>query len=129
MRRQVQERARGCCEYCLLSEDDAWFSHEPDHILAEKHGGQTLLENLAWSCFDCNRFKGSDIASRDPVTGNLVPLFDPRMHRWYEHFKLERGTIRPVTPVGRVTERILRLNLPDRIEVRKTLASINRYPA
>ena len=129
MRRQVQERARGCCEYCLLSEDDAWFSHEPDHILAEKHGGQTLLENLAWSCFDCNRFKGSDIASRDPVTGDLVPLFDPRMNRWSEHFRTDCGTILPTTPVGRVTERILRLNLPDRIEVRKTLASINRYPA
>jgi hypothetical protein len=113
----------------LHSEDDAWFSHEPDHILAEKHGGETLLENLAWSCFDCNRFKGSGISSKDPVTGDLVPLFDPGIHPWNEHFKTERGTIIPMTPVGRVTERILRLNLPVRIEVRKTLASVNRYPA
>ena len=112
----------------LLSEEDAWFSHEPDHIVAAKHGGETLFDNLAWSCFDCNRFKGSDIASRDPVTGELSPLFDPRRQGWYEHFEIGRGFILPVTAVGRVTERILRLNLPDRVEVRKTLASIDRYP-
>ena len=128
LRRQVRERARGCCEYCLLSEEDAWFSHEPDHVIAAKHGGETIFENLAWACFDCNRSKGSDIASRDPVTKVVIPLCDPRIDRWNEHFEIERGSILPVTAVGRVTERILRLNLPDRIEVRKTLARINRYP-
>jgi len=41
LRRKVSLRAGSRCEYCLLSEDDAYFSHEPDHIIAEKHGGRT----------------------------------------------------------------------------------------
>ena len=128
LRRQVQERARGCCEYCLLSEEDAWFSHEPDHIIAEKHGGETTYENLAWACFDCNRYKGSDIASRDLSTGTLEPLFDPRSNHWGEHFELSDGRIIALTAIGRVTERLLKFNLMDRVEIRRLLTQIARYP-
>lgn len=63
MRHEVRERAHGCCGSCLLAEDDAYFPHESDHIISLKHRGLSVRENLAWSCFDCNRFKGSDIAS------------------------------------------------------------------
>jgi hypothetical protein len=28
MRREVRERANGCCEYCLLAANDAYFPHE-----------------------------------------------------------------------------------------------------
>ena len=128
LRRRVQERAGGCCEYCLLSEEDAWFSHEPDHILAEKHGGETTYDNLAWACFDCNRYKGSDIASRDLSTGTLVPLFDPRSNFWRDHFDLPDGRIIALTAIGRVTERLLKLNLTDRVEIRRMLTQIARYP-
>jgi hypothetical protein len=65
LRREVRERARECCEYCLLTESQAFFPHEPDHLIARKHGGKTVAENLALACFDCNRFKGADIASID----------------------------------------------------------------
>ena len=128
LRLGVQERAAGNCEYCLLSEDDAFFSHEPDHIIAEKHGGETSYENLAWACFDCNRFKGSDIASRDALSGGLVPLFNPRVDDWHEHFAVEHGVIQALTPIGRGTERLLKFNLPERVEVRETLAKTGRYP-
>jgi len=128
VRRQVRARAGDRCEYCLLAEDDAFFPHEPDHILALKHGGVGTLDNLAWACFDCNRFKGSDIASRDVVSGELVPLFHPRMHRWDEHFQLEGGRIIPLTPIGRVTAFLLKFNLSQRVEVRATLARTGRYP-
>src|SRR5215203_242553 len=67
LRREVRERARECCEYCLVAESQAFFPHEPDHLIALKHGGETVSANLALACFDCNRFKGSDIASLDPV--------------------------------------------------------------
>ena len=73
VRRQVRERAGDCCEYCLLAAEDAFFPHEPDHILAVKHGGVGTLANLAWACFDCNRFKGSDIASCDVVSTLGLP--------------------------------------------------------
>ena len=128
LRRRVQERARGCCEYCLLSEEDAWFSHEPDHIIAEKHGGETTDENLAWSCFDCNRHKGSDIASRDATTGSLAPLFDPRLQRWRDHFELTEGRIIGLSAIGRVTERLLKFNQPERVEILRLLSQIARYP-
>jgi hypothetical protein len=122
LRRQVRERARERCEYCLLAEVQAFFPHEPDHIIALKHGGKTLLENLALACFDCNRFKGSDIASVDPLSNDVTYLFNPRTQRWSEHFRLLDWHILPLTPTGRATERLLRFNLPPRIYARRAIS-------
>jgi 5-methylcytosine-specific restriction endonuclease McrA len=128
LRRRVRSRAQNHCEYCLLADEDSFLRHEPDHIIAEKHGGETTAENLALACFDCNRFKGSDIASVDPGSDRIVPLFNPRTQRWEEHFSLDVARIVPLTPVGRATERLLRMNLPGRLAVRQILAEIHRYP-
>ena len=128
LRREVRERAGERCEYCLLAESQAFFPHQPDHLIALKHGGKTTLANLALSCVDCNRFKGSDIASMDAPTGKLVPLFNPRTQQWHDHFHLRGGLITPLSSFGRVTEKLLRLNLPDRVEVREILAAIGEYP-
>jgi hypothetical protein len=87
LRRLVRDRARRCCEYCGMPDGEPVFPHEPDHIIAIKHGGPTSSENLAYACFDCNRAKGSDIASIDPDTGTLTPLFSPRTQVWSEHFR------------------------------------------
>lgn len=73
LRRLVRVRAELRCEYCMLAEDDAFLPHEPDHVVAVKHGGVTESPNLALACFDCNRHKGSDLASLDPETGLLSP--------------------------------------------------------
>ncbi|MEK6304240.1 MAG: HNH endonuclease signature motif containing protein [Acidobacteriota bacterium] len=128
LRREIHQRALGRCEYCLLSQEDAFFPHEPDHVIAEKHGGATTVENLALACFDCNRFKGSDIASIDPDTGNLVALFNPRRQEWKEHFSLGGGLIIALTSIGSATVRLLKLNLPARVEAREALARRGRYP-
>ncbi len=128
LRKEVRERAGERCEYCLLAESQAFFPHEPDHLIAQKHGGESVSNNLALACFDCNRFKGSDIASVDPATGELVALFNPRTQTWSEHFHVQGGQIVPLTPVGRVTESLLRFNLPARLEVRNRLAALKVYP-
>jgi hypothetical protein len=128
LRREVRERAGERCEYCLLAESQAAVPHEPDHLIALKHAGQTTSENLALACFDCNRFKGSDIASIDTVTGELLGLFNPRTQRWFEHFRLNGAHIIPLTTVGRVTERLLRLNLPSRVKIRARLIAQAEYP-
>ena len=128
LRREVRERAEERWEYCLLSESQAVLPQEPDHLIALKHGGQTTSENLALACFECNRFKGSDIASIDTITGELVSLFNPRSQRWSEHFRLNGARIIPLTPVGRVTDKILRLNHPSRVEVRRQLIARAQYP-
>jgi hypothetical protein len=129
LRREVRERANGCCESCLLPEQQAFFPHEPDHIIATKHGGQSTADNLALACFDCNRFKGSDIASIDPLSGNLAPLFNPRTQEWDTHFGIVGGLIGPRTATGRATELVMKLNLPTRVEVREILAGLGVYPA
>jgi 5-methylcytosine-specific restriction endonuclease McrA len=86
LRRLVRNRAGGCCEYCLISERDRLISFEIDHVISTKHGGETTTENLCLSCSSCNEFKGSDIASADPLTGKATFLFNPRQQRWDEHF-------------------------------------------
>src|SRR5439155_23823026 len=93
LRLQVRQRAAGCCEYCLVHEDYVIAPHEPDHITAEQHGGPTSSQNLALACFQCNRLKGTNIASIDPKTGQKVFLFDPRRDNWSEHFKLAGAAI------------------------------------
>ena len=128
LRRLVRERADERCEYCRLAETDAFFAHEPDHIIAEKHRGKTTADNLALACFDCNRFKGSDIASIDPATGKLVALFNPRTQPWNEHFKIKEGKIIPLTATGRATAALLKFNLAERVEVREILFKSGRYP-
>ncbi len=50
LRRRVRQRARDCCEYCLLPESMTFATHEIDHVLAEKHGGTISAENLANAC-------------------------------------------------------------------------------
>ncbi len=121
LRRLVYERARGCCEYCLIPEAATFASHEIDHIIAEKHGGSTVAENLALSCALCNKHKGSDLASIDPSTGDIVPLYHPRQDIWSEHFQLQGAELMPLTSRGRVTVRLLQLNRPERIVERQLL--------
>ena len=104
-----------------------FFTQEPDHIIAVKHGGKSTIENLAFACFACNRFKGSDIASLDPATGKLSSLFKSRTEQWSDHFRLNGGVILALTAVGRATER-LKYNLRERVEARMTLAQSGRYP-
>ena len=129
LRRLVRERAALRCEYCLLGEDDAYLPHEPDHVIAVKHGGATEASNLALACFDCNRYKGSDIASLDPDGGALAPLFHPRTQRWQHHLDVARGRVVARTAIGRVTIALLRINLAVRVEVRDELARLGRWPS
>lgn len=129
LRRQVAERANDCCEYCLIPPGLQMFNpHEVDHIIAEKHRGKTALENLCLSCYDCNRFKGSDICSLDPEDDTLTRLFNPRVDRWSEHFQLEDGRIQPLTAIGRVTVHLLNLNRSPQVRQRRELIEIGRYP-
>jgi len=122
LRRLVYERARGCCEYCLIPETVALVAHQIDHIIAEKHGGLTEADNLALSCAVCNKHKGSDLASIDPDTNQIVVLYHPRREKWSEHFQLTKDAkLIPLTPIGRVTVKLLQLNRAERVEERQLL--------
>jgi hypothetical protein len=70
----VWERANGICEYCLLPQKCSHLTFEVDHIIAICHGGATRPNNLALSCFYCNRYKGPKIAGVDPRFGEIITL-------------------------------------------------------
>jgi hypothetical protein len=73
----------------LIHEDDTFFGCDVDHVISEKHGGLTAVDNLAWACLLCNRAKGSDIGSISAKTAALTRLFNPRLDYWSEPFKLD----------------------------------------
>lgn len=128
LRRLVTERAQYRCEYCLLHQDDTAFTHPVDHIIALKHGGITDEPNLALSCIDCNRNKGSDLTSIDPTTGEITPLFHPRRDNWHEHFRLQGAAIVGISATGRTTVYLLQMNESARITERGLLIGLGRYP-
>ena len=126
--RLVWQRAKGCCEYCQLSQewDDRPF--EIDHIISRKHRGPTIAGNLALSCFRCNSFKGSDISGRERKTSKLTPLFNPRRHKWARHFRWQGAYLIGRTPVGRVTIDLLHINDYYRVELREGLIDEGIFP-
>jgi hypothetical protein len=128
LRQMVIERAAGRCEYCRYPQEMAFLAFEVEHIVAEKHGGPTTPDNLALACPYCNRFKGTDLGSLDPETGQLTPFYNPRTQQWAEHFQFDGAQILPLTPAGRVTVTILRLNHSDRIQERVRLIEAGKYP-
>lgn len=127
IRRRVEQRAQSRCEYCPIHQDDAFLTHEPDHVVALQHGGETSEENLAWSCFECNRFKGSNLSSLDHETGRIERLFNPRTDSWSDHFRLAEARFVPLTPIGRATAFLLRFNAPENVELRRTLIAKGRF--
>jgi hypothetical protein len=128
LRTEVSQRAGKRCEYCLIHEDDAGFPHEVDHIISRKHGGPSHSDNLAYACVICNRHKGSDVASIEPLTREIIRLFDPRRDRWADHFRLDGALIEPISSIGWVTAGLLQLNSPERTSERRLLQSLGRYP-
>lgn len=124
LRRLVVERAHGQCEYCLTPATVTLAPHEIDHIIAQQHGGVTEADNLALACVLCNKLKGPNIASLDPLTGQVTALYHPRRDEWGQHFKLEGARLESLTAVGRTTTYLLQLNQPERVTERKLLLTI-----
>lgn len=128
IRRFVIERAMGACEYCLIHQDDSPEPHHIDHLIARKHGGQTVLPNLALACARCNRFKGSDFAAIDPMDGSPAFVFNPRSQDWAEHFELDGASVIGLTACGRATVELLRINDQAALAYRGRLLLKKRYP-
>lgn len=121
LERLVVERARGHCEYCRFPASAAELPFEIDHIIAEKHRGQTVAENLAWACFSCNSYNGPNIAGVDPVTSEITRLYHPRDDVWAAHFEWSGAWLRGLSPIGRTTIAVLEINDSDAVAVRESL--------
>jgi hypothetical protein len=126
-RAYVLRRAGYRCEYCQMR---GWWL-EPDHIIPRSRwaafgGGPGLHDppNLAASCVPCNRRKRNHVTGQDPLTGLVVPLYNPRSSdEWRAHFAFsEDGAgVLGVSPVGRATVLRLGMNRAPYLEQRRVL--------
>lgn len=118
----VRERAANRCEYCHLPQEATPFMvFHVEHIIARQHVDEPHDDpsELALACDRCNAFKGPNLSSIDPLTGGKVDLFNPRTDAWTDHFVASHGMIVGLTPIGRATVRLLNMNAPRRVELRR----------
>ena len=129
-RRLVRERAGDCCEYCRVSQTARLVRFQVDHIIAIKHGGTDADDNLCLACYECNGYKGSNVAALDPLTHNATRLYDPRRQRLDDHFEINSdASLSGLTPEGCATVLVLRLNDPERVIQRLEEMMIGDYPS
>jgi hypothetical protein len=129
LRSDVRVRAGNRCEYCRIrQEHDPFFVFPIDHVIAVQHRGPTAADNLAFSCPRCNSRKGPNIASLDPVSGELVRLYHPRKDRWSDHFERSGSYLIGRTSIGRATVELLAINHPDAVLLRERLIEEGVFP-
>ena len=130
LKAKIRRQAKSRCGYCLRSESLIGMPMEFEHLLPIALGGQTVEENLWLSCRRCNEFKGKQISSIDPETEESVPIFNPRIQNWNEHFCWnDEGTeIIGITPIGRGTINALNLNEEIIVVTRRLWVSVGWFP-
>ena len=123
MRGKVASRASKRCEYCQHPQSISTSRFQVDHIKPKAANGPTELSNLALACSHCNLHKATRQKGIDPLTEEVVGLFDPRIHEWQDHFFLNRenGEIEGQTPIGRATVVALQMNAEQPIQARRNL--------
>jgi len=119
--RRVRVAGRNRCGYCLSPQNLVMARLEIEHIVPRAKGGTDEESNLWLSCPLCNRYKADRTVARDPQTGEVTALFNPRLQLWSEHFRWSADGLRIIgqTPVGRATVAALHLaDDPDALLVR-----------
>ena len=126
----IQERAGHCCEYCKFPMSYSHDGFHIEHIIPIRFGGSNELENLAWSCDGCNTNKWGHIEWLDTETGIKVSLFNPRLDIWKNHFRWNDDftLIIALSPTGRVTIDLLKMNRSGLINIRKVLVAYGVLP-
>jgi hypothetical protein len=93
---------------------------EVEHVVPRALGGPDDLPNLALACRSCNLYKGTQQRAHDPLTDMDVPIFNPRLQHWGEHFRisLKSFAIEGLTATGRATARRLGMNRRQAVRAR-----------
>lgn len=127
IKRLVYERAKGCCEYCQSCEDNTSQAMHIEHIDPKSGDSE---QNLCLSCASCNLSKAKATSAIDPETGEIVPLFNPRMQLWTEHFTWIDGGIRIAgkTANGRATIERLKMNQKRMLRARQNWIAAKNHP-
>ncbi len=119
---RVRARAQHRCEYCHMRPEWVPAGFQIDHIIAQKHSGDSLEENLAFACLRCNARKGPNVAGVDPVNGEIIRLFHPRQDLWQDHFEWHDAWLFGKTAIARTTIQVLGINDADAVWLRENLA-------
>jgi HNH endonuclease len=129
-RNEVCKRAKGLCEYCQSQENYSNSTFEVEHILPVSKGGKTVLENLAFSCSGCNKYKSHRISVFDKVTETEVFFYNPRKDYWSKHFCWNEDftEIQGLTAKGFVTIKTLKLNRQSVKNLRRILVTVGEHP-
>ena len=130
LRARVAAQGQYRCGYCLTQERIVGVPMDVEHIIPEALGGPTEEANLWLACSPCNTYKGDRVTGIDPLTGEVVSLFDPRRHVWQEHFAWVDGgaIIEGQTPHGRATMTTLHLNRVTLVRARRLWISAGWHP-
>lgn len=126
----IIKRAHGYCEYCHSQARFSTQGFSVEHIIPVSCGGETILDNLALACQGCNNHKYTKTTGRNPVNGEMVPLFHPRKQKWQDHFAWSDDftQIIGLTPTGRATVETLQLNREGLINLRRVLYMMGEHP-
>lgn len=129
-RREVVRRASGCCEYCRCPERFCPDSFSVEHVVPLEKEGADEPANLALSCQGCNNHKFTSVEALDPITGEVVALFHPRLMVWRDHFAWDDTytLVIGLTATGRATIDRLKLNRPPVVNLRRVLHSEGHHP-
>ena len=87
-----------------------------------------MAENLALACVSCSLRKWAQQTATDPASGEEVPLFNPRVQVWADHFRWEGEQIVPLTATGRATAAALAMNRPLILAIRQEEVARSRHP-
>ena len=129
--RRVRAAAQNRCGFCLSPQHLVMGRLQVEHLTPRSKGGTDDESNLWLSCSIYNGHKADKTHAEDPETGVLVPLFNPRLQDWFEHFRRSTDGLRVLglTPVGRATVVALHLSDdPEALLVRSHWVSVGWHP-
>jgi D-arabinose 1-dehydrogenase-like Zn-dependent alcohol dehydrogenase len=112
IREFVRSRAKTRCEYCQTAQEISGAQMHIEHIIPLSQSGTSEKENLCLSCAWCNSYKWVKSEAVDPLTDEMIPLYNPRTQEWQEHFRWSNDgvTIIGITAIGRATVDVLKMN-------------------
>ena len=130
IRERIRTQAGNRCGYCLSPQHLVYASLEIEHNIPKAKGGVDDEGNLCLACRLCNSFKATQTTALDPLTGDRVQIFNPRLQRWSEHFAWSNDGARIIgqTPIGRATVIALQLNNLIAVKVRREWVSVGWHP-
>ena len=130
LRERVLAEAGGRCAYCLSADALLGMTFEVDHVIPQSTGGKTSADNLCLSCPSCNRYKAARQMALDPLSGEMTPLYHPVLQSWNDHFiwSDEGAILVGLTPAGRATIALLRINRPVLVQMRRYWGALGPHP-